>query len=479
MAILAQMVMELAWIVPWYRSLTMGTYSAEPWRVLVFFFLVMQINFWLSRGMNALNIHNRYRRVVLGVGLAACSLLGLRFLLYFSSNLTLLGLVEQPIRAFGDVLNLIPDEFVVVVAVLLVSYRGVAIASQHISPADMLFRFKVGFGMLVLFILMNTLLTGEVPGNFLFLFIFSGLIAIGAARMAVSEKLRGGSRSVFDRRWAVGMIGGAFFFVLMSFMASQITTQPIFEFLIRILALIGSLLLGIVLLLLTPVMLLIIGALTWLMMRLETLSALPNLISDLQQMINSLSRFAGQLVDQAAKFLPDLSASKPILLWSGLAGIFVLGLLLLSISWLVRNYAEIQSDEVDGLLENGDLIKFIRRVFLRNIKNLGRQIDEGLNHFRRDRRLAAARIRQIYQQLMAVCQDLGVSKADAATPLEFLPRMVDIFPGYEAELERITAAYNKVRYGELPEDLTELQLLETDWQNLQTDANSRMDKQSN
>jgi hypothetical protein len=57
--------------------------------------------------------------------------------------------------------------------------------------------------------------------------------------------------------------------------------------------------------------------------------------------------------------------------------------------------------------------------------------------------------------------------------------MVDIFPGYEAELERITAAYNKVRYGELPEDLTELQLLETDWQNLQTDANSRMDKQSN
>ena len=148
------------------------------------------------------------------------------------------------------------------------------------------------------------------------------------------------------------------------------------------------------------------------------------------------------------------------------------------IDGLYSLHAEIQFDEVDGLLESGSLIKFVRQVFLRNIKHLGRQIEVGLNRFRRDRRQAAARIRQIYQQLMAVCQDLGVSKAEAATPLEFLPKMVKIFPGHEAELERITAAYIKVRYGEFPEDLTELQALETAWQTLQANASIRLEKKS-
>lgn len=474
LAIVAQMIMELAWIVPWYRSLTIGTYLAEPWRVMIFYFFLMNIIFWLARGMNNLKLRNRYRRIILGAVFVAASLLSLRFLLYFSRGLTFVGLIKQPIAAFNDVYNLIPDEFIIILFTLLVSYRGVSIASQHTSPTDLLFRFKVGFGMLVLFILMNTLLTGEVPGDFLYLFIFSGLVAIGSARMAVSERLRGGSRSQFDRKWVLGLVAGALFVVLVGFVSAQITSLPIFEIFVQILSLIGALLLGIVLVLLAPVILLMIAGLTWLIKRSDLAAAFPNFISDMQQALNNLNNFANQLLKLADRFLPDLSISKPILLWSGLIGFIILGLLLLSVRWLMRNYAGIRLDEIDSLLESGDLLKLFQQVLLRNIKNLGQRIDAGLFVFRRDRRQAAARIRQIYQQLIAASQELGVSKPEAATPLEFLPSLIEVFPGHQAELERITTAYNKVRYGELPEDLTEMQGLEADWQSLLSDANARL-----
>jgi hypothetical protein len=118
----------------------------------------------------------------------------------------------------------------------------------------------------------------------------------------------------------------------------------------------------------------------------------------------------------------------------------------------------------------------LQQILLRNIKHLGQRIDEGLGIFRRDRQQAAARIRQIYQALISICRELGVSKSDSETPLEFLPRLLDLFPDHQAGLERITAAYHKVRYGELPEDLTELNVLEADWQALQDEAHLRLAK---
>ena len=40
MAIISLMVMELSWVVPWYRSLTPATYAATIWRV---FFVLLGV----------------------------------------------------------------------------------------------------------------------------------------------------------------------------------------------------------------------------------------------------------------------------------------------------------------------------------------------------------------------------------------------------------------------------------------------------
>jgi hypothetical protein len=77
--------------------------------------------------------------------------------------------------------------------------------------------------------------------------------------------------------------------------------------------------------------------------------------------------------------------------------------------------------------------------------------------------LAAARIRNVYAQLMDLCARLGHPRPPAVTPLEFVPFMDGLFPDSRSDLEAITNAYLKVRYGELPETREEVQAVLDSW----------------
>ena len=91
--------------------------------------------------------------------------------------------------------------------------------------------------------------------------------------------------------------------------------------------------------------------------------------------------------------------------------------------------------------------------------------------------LAAARIRRIYIQLMELCGDLGKSRPAALTPLEFLPVLMDLFPGFENDLQIITQAYLRVRYGELPETRMEVNQVEAAWAQINAHGKELLDKQ--
>lgn len=49
------------------------------------------------------------------------------------------------------------------------------------------------------------------------------------------------------------------------------------------------------------------------------------------------------------------------------------------------------------------------------------------------------------------------------TPLEFLPTLRGLFPNHFDEIKLITEAYNRVRYGELPEVSGDIQRVEEAW----------------
>ena len=98
------------------------------------------------------------------------------------------------------------------------------------------------------------------------------------------------------------------------------------------------------------------------------------------------------------------------------------------------------------------------------LKTLG-----NLSDFRRRQRLrAAARIRQIYAELMDLCDNLDQPRGEAQTPLEFIPSLARLFPEFGREVEVITQSYLLVRYGQLPETRQEVEEVENAWKTIRS-----------
>jgi hypothetical protein len=64
---------------------------------------------------------------------------------------------------------------------------------------------------------------------------------------------------------------------------------------------------------------------------------------------------------------------------------------------------------------------------------------------------------------MQLSADLGRPRPAAATPLEYLPALEQLFPNHSPELRLLTGTYLRVRYGELPEDRQEVEQVEAAW----------------
>jgi hypothetical protein len=80
-----------------------------------------------------------------------------------------------------------------------------------------------------------------------------------------------------------------------------------------------------------------------------------------------------------------------------------------------------------------------------------------------ERLQAAARIRRIYTELIELSARMGSPRPASYTPLEYLPLLNRQLPLCSADLELITQAYNRIRYGELPEYHEQLTEIEAAW----------------
>lgn len=75
-------------------------------------------------------------------------------------------------------------------------------------------------------------------------------------------------------------------------------------------------------------------------------------------------------------------------------------------------------------------------------------------------------------RLLDACEKLGTPRPLALTPLEFLPVPTRLFPQHQKGVDRITQAYIKVRYGEIPEDESEVEQILTDWSEIKEELRS-------
>jgi hypothetical protein len=116
--------------------------------------------------------------------------------------------------------------------------------------------------------------------------------------------------------------------------------------------------------------------------------------------------------------------------------------------------------EPESLLKRGEAPALLRKAFRDALSDLA-------SRFRSPPRLmVAARIRRIYAQLMDLSAELNRPRPSSYTPLEFLPELGELFTQNIGDLELLTSAYLRVRYGELPESKEEMDAIESAWQNV-------------
>jgi hypothetical protein len=471
LTLLMLMIMEVCWVVPWFRSLTPATFSAgTPKAFFIFLALILAAHLFI-RLFNYLRLKIVLRQSLMVLFLIFSILIGYKYLLY-PSETEILALLNRPIRSFADWGTLIPDEFIVAIAVILGWWRGISFAQVHIGPHLVMNNFILGIIMFFVYGFINTMVTGETPGVLLYIFVFTSLLAMSSSRMFIIHSLRGGEAGVFDRRWFVGISFAAFIVVFIASLTSSLLNQES--------GIVGLLITGslyvvslLIFILFFPILLLLIGIFENVPLELKAIDELLGSLNNLRTMMQDALNNLGDLVNLSglAEVIADWGSDiKALIFW----GILILAIggvvVLISLQlWKDRN-RRILAEDQQSILDDEDLWKLLRSALEGKLKGIwGNLIN--LSVFSDRRRLyAAERVRQIYIEMMDICQKLGTQRPDAATPIEFMPKIMELFPKYDEEIEVITLAYNRIRYGQLPEKKSEIIVIENAWSRLEQEG---------
>ncbi len=428
---------------------------------------------WIGERMS---LRVLFRRGLMAALVILCIVVGLELLLENYGAWTLSELLARPMRTFEDMANLLPVEFVLMVILLLVMWRGVSLVGRHIEPVVVISGFRVGVLMFFAYGLLVPL-KDNTPLAALDIFLFSSMLAMSASRIAVLSHLRGGQAIPFDRQWVGGIILAVGCMVGLAVAVAGIMQGEGFILLSRLVA-------GVI-----YVLALLLSPLVWLMMRLffwigeflrfeELFRLLLDIIGRLQTMIENLIAALGGWMSRldvsgVQKYISYLALSKPLVLWGTI--IFLVVIILLTVGkhyWRPGN--EPDDAELESLLNQKNLFDLLLDALRRGMDKMRDELEKmaGLRQARR--MFAAARIRRIYARLMDLSARLSTPRPDSRTPLEFLPSLKQLFPEMPGELEMITEAYLRVRYGELPEINEEVDKVFLAWRRVSHDGQEQL-----
>jgi hypothetical protein len=462
---MALMAMELAWVVPWYRLMTWT--SAPTTRVQAFAALGVMLTLAYSsmRLMDYFQLKRKYMIATMVVGLIVAVVVGFKLLIFLHERVSLRYILGHIALGGFESAHFIPPEYVAILAILMIWQRGVSLARERLGSLNVARGFKRGLILIAANGLVAYPLIGVIPTVDLYGFLFFGLVAMGAARLSTLSRLRGGKESPFDRRWVVGVLG---------FAAAVLVIGAIFTLLAR-----GPLTTGVTYLITIAVNLIsrVLVIVLWpvVFAGIHGLSRIADWIN-LQRMDGQESAQSIQTQNELTEWLQQMQQGDPpiwieqivpilkaVLLW-GLACLIVAFLLLRLQRLLRENGQGGDLSEGHSLLAEGGLLGLLRKAFRRRTDSLLQSLEKWRNP---ERRLAAARIRRIYADLMQLAEELGCIRPESQTPLEFLTLLNQVFPNLGRELVVITHAYVRVRYGELPETPQELEVVEDAWRQLQ------------
>lgn len=475
LALLASIIMELSWAVLWYRAFIPTENSLSYARVFIVFGAIMLFSYIVSRMMNSFDLSINVRRGIFILVILFSLFIGLNTLFYSQQALSIGELLRKEISNFRDMSGLIPPEFMLMLIILFVCWRGMKLVGKHLAPENVISGFRIGILLFVGYGIFFTF-TDRAPIFTLYIFLFFSLLAMSTSRMSLLGVLRGGHNIPFSRQWLFGMILILLLIVGISALGVSLLSGRGFNFIFDIFYWIINLLILIV----TPIIWLITSliGLIWNWLNLEMMIQL------LIDMFNRLSSIIGEVLismngwfermenPDLRNFFLSLGSLKPYILW----GTIILFIVLL-IFTLRRHYWKDEEDDEQeylSLLDQEDMFDILRSAFRRGLDRIADGLARVANLRNARGMLGAVRIRRIYAKLMDLSEKLDQPRAPSITPLEFMPTLINIFPNLSDELDTITEAYLRVRYGELPETKQEVEIVEEAWRRVRALGQDRL-----
>ena len=448
-------IMEVSWITPWYRSVLEVSFVAPPQKAFIVLGLIMASAYLLTRTMDALRVRSTIRQVLLAL-LFILSVVGATSLLLDLQRSSLLtGLIA-----------LDPGTVLVTLAAMWLWWRGISLARSLISPSTAWGRFSFGTLMLAIYLLLILRVTGvPISLAYFLLFLTSGMLALVTSRIAFINLYHGNVKTPFTRAWlATISVTVAGIVIISGLIASLLTGQ--YSYVMEEMT---------ILLRWAVVVVLFIFSLPWLLL---TYLLLP-LIDMLRQALPppaptpTPTAIAELLVTPQAQTLASRPAETftippqviTLIFW-GLVLTLVIGFFVRARKLSLRTRRP-ALEQPESLLDREELLDELG-------KNARKQLDQLAGFTRRLRpkaRLrAAAFVRQVYAELMELVAELQNPRPEGMTPLEFLPALNEIFTARRDDLELITQAYIRVRYGELPETQGEVDAIRDAWQRVSSEG---------
>ncbi len=470
LAYLSMMIMELCWVIPWYLMLGSPSGPAILLRSVLAFGGVIVATHFILRVFDNLEIKKNLRRWVFVFLLVVSLFYSLKLLVYFSRGMTPGLILRSVLDALYAANPGLPSEFVVILLVILTAYRGAVLAGEEAGPWMVNSRLRLGLILLGLVGLLAAITLRPIPGEiaYLLVFLFAGLLGMTAARINVMAHERGGKDIPFDRQRVVTLVAAILGLVVLAGLAGLLLGSPLGSSLLLALFALGGLLLKwlaiLIGVLLYPFIVVFFSVVQWVVSRLEL-----HLVNTSQNSpLNDLLKKFQELASQQPASAVDSRLLNSIIL-GGLILLAAVVAVLLIRSRLTRGkYAG--PGETESLLSQDDLLKQMLLSARKNAQSLLDRLTQGLGLRKEARRLAAQRIRVIYADLLELAASRKYPRWPQQTPLEYLPELQKAFPSSQAELALITQAYQRIRYGELPEAQNEVNEIENAWRQVQEEG---------
>ncbi len=456
--------MEMAWFAPLVMIFLPETWRTPPVLILLGLWAVMLGMMIIAHFLEQRDIASPAFELITAGTLLFLGLLAVRVFVFGD---------EPPLslRWLGELFTLGDKALragIILGTLAFLWWRAVTFLQREINFFIIGYDFRKGVLALLLTASIFRALSGQSAMLFIYVFFFFGLLAVSLGRAEEKASTTGDGRAPIQRGW-LGVVG-----------LSALAVIGIAWLFGRIWSLAGFRVLW---LLLTPV-------LGWLAPYVETvilfflrllnplLEWLVNLIKGAiggkggEEVLNNLTKN----FPEADKIMGKEEATYAPPDWVIIFFHYILPItialiiLFILVFWLVKRRQTRKLVIIDEehtrveSLEGQGLMNALRRGFgrLKDLADMMGQFGVGRRFY------TAVSIRYIYANVQKLAAERGFPRDASWTPNDYLPHLMQAFPGQEAALRHITDLYNAYEYGHIPTNPAELEKLKAAWETLKT-----------